>query len=75
MEVYLFTFETISMVLLFENSLKQQGVKTKLMPVPREFSSSCGSCALVEKENLEKAKEIAKNNHVFYEEIHLYKLK
>lgn len=74
MEVYLFTFETISMVLLFENALKSRDIKTKLMPVPRQFSSSCGSCAIISKEDLEKVKEICKEEKVFYEDIHIYNL-
>ena len=72
MESYLFTFETISMVLLFEKALKNENIKTKLMPVPRQFSSSCGSCAIIQKEDLEKTKEICQKNHIFYDEIHLY---
>ncbi|MGO4987194.1 MAG: DUF3343 domain-containing protein [Gallicola sp.] len=73
MEVYLFTFETISMVLLFEKTLQREKIKTKLMPVPRQFSSSCGNCAIIEKEDLEKVKELCKKNHIYYDEIHVYK--
>lgn len=72
MEVYLFTFETISMVLLFEKCLVSHQIKTRLMPVPRQFSSSCGNCAIIQKEDLEKVKSLMEENKIYYEDLYLY---
>jgi hypothetical protein len=36
------TFETTHMALLFERTMRSQGLKVKIVPVPRSLSSSCG---------------------------------
>lgn len=42
-----FTFETTQHALILEKALKINSLGVKLMPVPRELSSSCGSAAYV----------------------------
>ena len=36
------TFDTTHMALFFERSCRNGGIKVKIVPVPREISSSCG---------------------------------
>ncbi len=36
------TFDTTHMALYFEKSCRKMGLKVKIVPVPREISSSCG---------------------------------
>ena len=49
------TFEVTQHALIFEKILKENGLGIKLMPVPRQLSSSCGTAAYVtceEKDNI-----------------------
>lgn len=41
---YLATFYTQAAALLSQRALKQAGLVSKAGPVPRELSSSCGTC-------------------------------
>ncbi len=41
-----------------ERVLKEAGIPHKLIPVPRQISSDCGSCLRVNLENLAKAREL-----------------
>lgn len=63
------TFDTMSYVLKFEKVLKQNNIKVQLKPVPREFSSSCGTCGAIYSEDLEKALNICKSEKIRYDEI------
>lgn len=42
------TFNTTQHALIFEKLLKENNMKVKLMPVPRQLSSSCGTAAYVD---------------------------
>lgn len=48
MKEYIATFYSHFGAVRFRKILKQQGRKAKIMPVPRNLSSSCGSCVLFE---------------------------
>lgn len=48
MKEYIATFYSHFGAVRFRKMLKQQGRKAKIMPVPRNLSSSCGSCVLFE---------------------------
>lgn len=39
------TFHSTSQALTFEKTMKKHNVAVKLMPVPRQISSSCGTAA------------------------------
>lgn len=65
------TFFTISEVLKFERLMKEEGLSLKLMPVPRNLSTSCGTCAQISKEDLPKAKALMDDKDLEYDEIHL----
>lgn len=67
---YLLTFETVSMVLLFENLMKERKIPVKLSPVPRNYSSSCGTCAVLEVEDIKELEEYVNKNHVYIEGIY-----
>lgn len=41
------TFHITQHALIFENFMKKKGVDVKLMPVPRQVSSSCGTAARI----------------------------
>jgi uncharacterized protein with WD repeat len=45
---YLATFFSQFGALSYRNALEEQGIVGKLMPVPREVSSSCGTCVSYE---------------------------
>ncbi|WP_300282687.1 DUF3343 domain-containing protein [uncultured Subdoligranulum sp.] len=44
MKDYVATFHTHLSALLSFQALQGQGVAARMMPVPRELSSSCGTC-------------------------------
>ena len=48
MNKYIATFHSHFGALLYCKALKKQGIPTKLMPVPRRVSSSCGTCVCYE---------------------------
>lgn len=48
MNQYIATFFTHFGAVRFARTLKEQGIPSKTMPVPRKVSSSCGSCVRFE---------------------------
>ena len=53
------TFDTTHMALFFEKSCRSIGLKVKIVPVPREISSSCGLACSYPCEDEEKIRSIA----------------
>lgn len=41
---YVATFYTHAAALLTDRAMKKHGIASRLAPVPRELSSSCGTC-------------------------------
>lgn len=41
---YVATFYTHAAALMTDRAMKMQGIASRLAPVPRELSSSCGTC-------------------------------
>lgn len=66
----IFTFYSISQALKFERAIKKQNISVRLRPVPRNISSSCGNCAYVCGQDLEKIKNIVKDEKIEYENIY-----
>ena len=60
-------FKSIHYVLLAEKLLKEHNVKIDLRPAPRFFSSSCGMCIAIEKEDLDLVKEILEKQNIDFE--------
>jgi len=52
-----------------EHVLRQAGLETKLMPVPRTLSSDCGVCVRIPAADVAKAEAILEKHRVPYEEI------
>ncbi len=67
---YYYTFDTISEALRFERTLKDRKVNVRLMPVPRRFSSSCGTCAAISAEDHDLISNIIKEENLIFHEIY-----
>ncbi|MEG0597887.1 MAG: DUF3343 domain-containing protein [Oscillospiraceae bacterium] len=55
MEQYIATFHTHLAALRTDRALKQLGVSSQMMPVPRRLSSSCGTCVAFQAETDQKS--------------------
>lgn len=64
MQVYIATFYAHFGAVRFRRELQKKGISGKLMPVPRNLSSSCGTCVRFEAEQW-----IAENTHGEIEQI------
>ncbi len=51
MDTYIATFYSHYGAVHFKNLLKKAGVPAKTAPVPRNLSSSCGTCVIFESES------------------------
>jgi len=45
-----------------EDELKNSGIKSKMIPVPRHLSSDCGYCLKIDSNNQEIAKKVLMKN-------------
>ena len=52
MNRYVATFHTHLSALMTDRNLKAAGVSSRMMPVFRKLSSSCGTCVVYEEESL-----------------------
>ncbi|QNL45378.1 DUF3343 domain-containing protein [Oscillibacter hominis] len=50
MSLYIATFHTHLSALMTSRTLAGQGIRARMMPVPRKLSSSCGTCIRYEAE-------------------------
>ncbi len=64
------TFENTGQALAFEKTLKKCGYDIKLMPVPRQVSSSCGTSARVPCNKKEEILSICNENHLEIDGFH-----
>ena len=55
----LFTFNSTHQAILMEKTLKENGYETRLIPIPRSISASCGLAAKVLESDLEAVNELA----------------
>lgn len=67
-----FTFYSTYLALEFERKLKAAALEVKIIPVPRQISSSCGLAGRILAEDLEKIKVICQENNLEYEEIYQF---
>ncbi|WP_425445926.1 DUF3343 domain-containing protein [Dethiothermospora halolimnae] len=58
------TFHSTHHGLIFEKELKKQNIEVKLMPVPRQISSSCGTAGRFDCNNWNKVLNICKEKHI-----------
>ena len=52
-----------------EHVLRQAGLETRLMPVPRHLSSDCGVCVQIRAEDTAQAEEVLRKNRVPYDRV------
>ncbi len=64
-------FPSIHFVLQAEKLMKGRGFSIDLIPVPRQLSSDCGICMLIEWEQREKLYSLLQGEGVKIEGVHL----
>lgn len=64
------TFENTGQALAFEKKLKTYDYCIKLMPVPRQISSSCGTSARIPCDKKDEILTICKENHLEIDGFH-----
>ena len=64
------TFEITQHALIFEKLLKENGLGVKLMPVPRQLSSSCGTAAYVTCEEKNKILNLCNQGNIPIDHFH-----
>lgn len=64
------TFDTTHMALFFEKSCRSIGLKVKIVPVPREISSSCGLACSYPCEDEEKIRSIVAEKAIEVSDYH-----
>jgi hypothetical protein len=69
-KICIMTFHTTYHALNFEKVLKRQGIDVKLIPVPRDLSSSCGSAARFYFKDREKALALSKEYCIELDELY-----
>jgi len=70
-EFCVLTFHSTHIALKFEKVAKTQNIDAKLIPVPRQVSSSCGLAARFDCDDREKIKDICTAENIELEEIFL----
>ena len=69
---FIITFPSVHYALKSEAILKQIHTNVRLVPVPREISSSCGVAAKVFESDLEIVTSNMRNNHLEFDAIYIY---
>ena len=64
------TFHTTNHAFVFEKYFKENGIEVKLMPIPRQFSSSCGLAARIPCELRERVIDICYKHFIEINEVH-----
>lgn len=64
------TFHTTHHALNSEKVLKEYGIPVKLIPVPRQVSSSCGIAAEFPCDEKDRIQLICKQHHIEVDDIH-----
>jgi hypothetical protein len=62
-------FESTSAALKAEKEVVGEGLKTRLIPVPRHLSSECGFCLRFELQDTEKVEALLRDKKLKYEGI------
>ena len=63
-------FYSTSAAIRAEKLIQQQGLKVKLIPVPRHLSSDCGVCLRFDNNDVEGIRTILKTKEIEYDGIH-----
>lgn len=65
-----FTFYSTHLALEFENLLRDNGIEVKLIPVPRQISSSCGLAGRISRQDISEIKKLCEKIDLEYEDIY-----
>lgn len=60
-EKLVITFESVNLTMQGEKAFEDNEIELKIIPTPREISSSCGLSILTDLENLEKVQALRDN--------------
>ncbi len=55
--------ESTNQAMRLENLLHMNGIQSKLIPVPRFLSSTCGNCLRIDFSSIEAAKQVIEKNN------------
>ena len=69
------TFHVTQHALIFENLMVDNGIAVKLMPAPRQVSTSCGTSARVPCEFKSKILDLCKAEDLVIDDFHTIELK
>lgn len=72
-EFNLISFESTHMAIKSEKLLKDVNLDIRIIPVPREITSSCGLSLRINPINYKEAKEILDKNHIVFSGCYLIK--
>lgn len=56
--------ESTNQAMRIEHLLNMSGIKSKLIPVPKVLSSSCGNCLRIDPAEIEKVKFVIEKNQI-----------
>ncbi|WP_422447410.1 DUF3343 domain-containing protein [Thermoanaerobacterium sp. DL9XJH110] len=70
---FIVTFPSVHYALRFESKLKGSSLSFRLVPAPREISSSCGVAARVFESNAERIISLMKEKDLQYDALYVYK--
>lgn len=70
---YLLTFPSVHHAIKFESKLRGQLPSLRLVPVPRELSSSCGVAAKVFGSKMDEIANLMHKNNLEYDSVYIYK--
>ena len=56
--------ESTNQAMRIEHIMHLVGIGSKLIPVPKFLSSACGNCLRIEREDMEKVKEVILKNRI-----------
>jgi hypothetical protein len=64
------TFHTASMAIMFERTCRKEGIRSKIVPVPRSLSVSCGLACEFPCKDMEHIKQICETKKIEMESFH-----
>ena len=67
MEYSVLLFHSTNHAIWAERILKRNGIKRKMIPVPRNLSSDCGYCVKFSSSDLERVKQLVSERAVEYD--------
>ena len=55
--------ESTNRAMRLEHLMAMDGIKSKLIPVPRFLSSACGNCLRIDQQDIENARKVIQKNN------------